>query len=73
MEIGDKVRINDPISGILYGYILEKRVPRCKCKGMGEWVIMLENETTKRIKIGDPKLSPHNMKPNKVSLGFNFK
>jgi hypothetical protein len=71
MEIGDKVKFEDSFSNTVYGIIVGKEIPRCKCKGMGKWIVDFNGET-KYIKIGDIRLSPHNMEPSKSSLGFNF-
>jgi hypothetical protein len=71
MKIGDKVKFEYTTSNVMYGTIVSKEVPRCKCKGIGKWVIDFNGET-KHIKIGDIRLSPHNMGPKKSSLGFNF-
>lgn len=71
MEIGDKVKFEGGSSNFMYGTIVNKIVPRCKCKGMGKWVIDFNGEI-KQVKIGDIRLSPHNIEPSKSSLGFNF-
>ena len=39
MKIGDRVKLNDPMSDTLYGQIMDKIEPSCKCKGKGEWLI----------------------------------
>ncbi len=71
MKIGDKVKFEDTFSDTMYGIIVSKEVPRCKCKGMGKWVVDFNGET-KYIKEGDPRLSIYNMEPNKNGLNFNF-
>tara|TARA_R110000822_G_scaffold130828_6_gene267515 strand:+ start:395 stop:577 length:183 start_codon:yes stop_codon:yes gene_type:complete len=59
MKIGDNVIFEDPLSETLYGIIINKEVPRCKCKGMGEWNIDFNGEI-KKIKIGDKRLNLYN-------------
>jgi hypothetical protein len=56
MKIGDTVIFEDPLSETLYGIIINKEVPRCKCKGKGKWSIDFNGEI-KKIKIGDKRLS----------------
>jgi hypothetical protein len=70
MEIGNNVKFEDHFF-TMYGTIVNKIVPRCKCKGMGKWVIDFNGEI-KQVKIGDIRLSPHKIEPSKSSLGFNF-
>jgi hypothetical protein len=71
MEIGDNVKFEDHFS-TMYGIIVSKLVPKCKCKGLGKWVIDFNGEI-RQVKIGDIRLSPHNIEPSKSSLVFNFK
>ena len=59
MNLGDKVKFEDPLGETLYGVIKDKIVPRCKCKGKGEFMIDF-NGVTKRIKIGDNRLTLNN-------------
>ena len=71
MNIGDSVKYVDPLSDTLYGVIVDKKTPRCKCKGGSYWIIDFNGET-KQIKVDDNRLSLHNIEPTKGSLGFNF-
>lgn len=71
MTIGDKVRLEDPFSDTLVGKIVGIKRPRCKCKGMGHYIVDFGDDT-KEIKIGDKRLSLYSMEPNKTSLGFKF-
>ena len=71
MTIGDKVRLEDPFSDTLVGEIVDIKRPRCKCKGMGHYVVDFGGET-KEIKIDDKRLNLYNMESNKMSLGFKF-
>jgi hypothetical protein len=71
MEIGDNVKFEDSFSNTMYGIIVSKQVPKCKCKGMGTWLIDFNGEI-KKVKIGDIRLSLHDIEPNKNKLNFNF-
>jgi hypothetical protein len=71
MTIGDKVKFEDPFSDTLFGEIILIKRPRCKCKGMGHYIVDFGDDT-KEIKIGDKRLSLYSMEPNKTSLGFKF-
>ena len=71
MNIGDKVKFEDPFSDTLIGEIVSINRPRCKCKGMGHYIIDFGTET-KQIKIDDKRLSLYNIEPNKGPLGFKF-
>jgi hypothetical protein len=71
MTIGDKVRFEDPFSGTLTGEIVNIKRPRCKCKGMGYYIVDFDGET-REIRIEDKRLSLYSMEPNKTSLKFNF-
>lgn len=72
MEVGDSVVFEDPFSETLYGVIISKIVPRCKCKGIGEWVVDFGG-VEKRVKIDDKRLRLNKIEPQKGSMGFNFK
>jgi hypothetical protein len=71
MNIGDKVKFEDPFSETKTGVIISIIKPRCKCKGKGHYVVDF-GDFTKNIKIDDNRLSLYNMKPNKGSLDFKF-
>jgi hypothetical protein len=71
MTIGDKVRFEDPFSDTLIGEIVNIKRPRCKCKGMGYYIVDFGGATIE-IKIEDKRLSLYSMEPNKISLKFNF-
>ena len=71
MNIGDKVRFESKNNGTMIGTIIDKEVPRCKCKGMGNWVIDFNGEI-KKIKTSDERLSLYNIEPTKNNLNFNF-
>ena len=71
MNIGDKVKFEDPFSDTLIGEIVSINRPKCKCKGKGYYVVDF-GDFTKNIKIDDDRLSLYNMEPNKGSLGFKF-
>jgi hypothetical protein len=56
MNIGDRVKLEDTFSETLYGVIINKEVPRCKCKGKGEFTVDF-NGDIKKIKIDDKRLT----------------
>jgi hypothetical protein len=56
MNIGDRVKLEDTFSKTLYGVIINKEVPRCKCKGKGEFTVDF-NGDIKKIKIDDKRLT----------------
>ena len=72
MNIGDKVSFESKNNIIMIGIIIDKEVPRCKCKGMGNWVVSFEDGETKKIKKDDNKLKPYTIETFKNSLNFNF-
>lgn len=71
MNIGDKVKFEDPFSDTLIGEIVSINRPKCKCKGKGYYVVDF-GSYTKQIKIDDKRLSLYNIEPSKGSLGFKF-
>lgn len=72
MKIGDKVKFEDPFNNTIFGKIVDKKQPKCKCKGMSKWVIDFGEYGVNEVKENDKRLFLHNLEPNKNSLGFNF-
>ena len=56
MNIGDKVKFEDPFSETLIGEIVSVNKPKCKCKGLGHYIVDFDGET-RQIKLGDERLS----------------
>ena len=56
MNIGDKVKFEDPFSETLIGEIVSVNKPKCKCKGLGHYIVDFDVET-RQIKLGDERLS----------------
>lgn len=71
MNIGDKVRFESKNNGTIIGTIIDKEVPRCKCKGMGKWIIDFNGEI-KKIQIGIHGLTPYNINPKMGSIKHSF-
>jgi hypothetical protein len=56
MNVGDKVKFEDPFSETLIGEIVSVNKPKCKCKGLGHYIVDFDGET-RQIKLGDERLS----------------
>lgn len=71
MKIGDKVRFESKNNGTMIGTIIDKEVPRCKCKGMGKWIIDFNGEI-KKIEINVHGLKPYDINPKMGNLKHSF-
>jgi hypothetical protein len=71
MKIGDKVRFESKNNGTMIGIIIDNEIPRCKCKGMGRWVIDFNGEI-KKIQIGIHGLNPYDINPKMGNIKHYF-